>query len=169
MSCWRGDAVVGHVGDNHALLHVRDGDVPRLPCVRVLNLQTEFADIFRFRLSRLVGSLDARVISFGNSPVVTGILIVWPLRQTVSSTFCPTFFFRISCCSCESVVDWRSIDLRDQVERPQIALVRGRIGFNRAHNDSFIKPFEQIANGRVVAQRSRFECRATAARFCDRR
>jgi hypothetical protein len=49
-------------------------------------------------------SFDAREMSPGSSPVVTGIFSVWPFRQTVSSTFCPIFFFKISRCSCVSVV-----------------------------------------------------------------
>ena len=51
----------------------------------------------------LAGSLEARAISLGSSPVVMWIFMLWPFRHTVSSTFCPTRFFRISCCSWESV------------------------------------------------------------------
>ena len=49
-------------------------------------------------------SLEAGVFAFGSSPVVTGISIVLPLRQTVSLTVWPIFFFRISRCNCVSVV-----------------------------------------------------------------
>ena len=69
---------------------------------------------------------------------MTAIFIVWPLRQTLSSTFCPTFFFKISRCNCVSVRDRRAIDLRDHVERSQIAFVGGRVGFDRAHDHAFI-------------------------------
>ena len=82
-----------------------------------------------------------------------GIFIVCPLRQTVSSTFWPTFFFKTSRCNCVSVLTGAAIDLRDDIKRPQIALVGGRVGFDRAHDDAVIDAFEQIADGRVVAER----------------
>ncbi|PYK29322.1 MAG: hypothetical protein DME57_10715 [Verrucomicrobia bacterium] len=44
------------------------------------------------------------------------------------------------------------VDRSDHVERPEIAFVRGRIGLDRAHDDSVIDPFEQLPNLRVIAE-----------------
>ena len=46
-----------------------------------------------------------------------------------------------------------AIDLRDHIERPQLAFVSRRIGFDRAHDHAFVDAFEQIADRRIVAQR----------------
>src|SRR4029077_16590854 len=45
------------------------------------------------------------------------------------------------------------IDLSDYFERPQIALVGGSVGFDRSDYDAFLNPFEQLADGRIVAER----------------
>ena len=79
--------------------------------------------------------------------------MVWPLRQTLSSTFCPTFFFKNLALQLRVGADRRAVDLRDHVERTQIAFVGRRIGFDRAHDHAFVDAFEQIADRRVVAQR----------------
>src|SRR5206468_8778220 len=48
--------------------------------------------------------------------------------------------------------DRAAVDLRDHIERTQIAFVRWRVGFNRAHDHAFIEPFEQLADRLIVTQ-----------------
>ena len=45
----------------------------------------------------------------------------------------------------------RAIDLRDDIERAQVAFVSRRVGLDRAHDHALVEAFEQIADRRVVA------------------
>src|SRR4029453_544229 len=50
-------------------------------------------------------------------------------------------------------VDWRSIHVRNYVERTQITFGSRRIGFNRAHHDTFVGALKQITKVWVIAER----------------
>ena len=84
--CARRQAVVRDVSHDHALV---DSEIKAFGNFlgQLLHLQAELAGIFRLSAGCGSISFEAREISPGNTPILTGIFSVCPFRQTVRSTF----------------------------------------------------------------------------------
>src|SRR5439155_6062079 len=65
----------------------------------------------------------------------------------------PNFLFQNLMLKLRIRLDRCSIDMRNYIERSQVAFVSRRISFNCADYDAFVRAFEQVADRRIVTQR----------------